>query len=198
MGCSLKRGENDNLLVQKVEADPGTIGVLGYSFLKENADKIRPVEINGVLPTEATIQNLSYPGARRLYVYVKGEHAAVKPAIKGFLAQFAKEWGSGGLLEKRGLVPFVGDDAENGEFLGRPLCAARSPDPHQVSGTQAHPMILAGSACCWSSWSPHPASCLARGRATALRRAVQAGNGSTACPLITAPTPSCGRPLPHS
>jgi phosphate transport system substrate-binding protein len=111
-GVFVEAGENDNLLVQKVEADPGTIGVLGYSFLSANADKIRPVEINGVLPTETTIQDLSYPGARRLYVYVKGEHAAVKPAIKGFLAQFAKEWSKGGLLEKRGLVPFVGADAE--------------------------------------------------------------------------------------
>ncbi|WP_300973614.1 substrate-binding domain-containing protein [Sphingomonas sp. LHG3406-1] len=110
-GLFVEAGENDNLLVQKVEADPGTIGVLGYSFLSANADKIRPVEIDGVLPTEATIQDLSYPGARRLYLYAKGEHAAVKPAIKGFLAQFAKEWGAGGLLEKRGLVPFKGQDA---------------------------------------------------------------------------------------
>jgi phosphate transport system substrate-binding protein len=110
-GVYVEAGENDNLLVQKVEADPGTIGVLGYSFLEQNADKIRPVEVGGVLPTEATIQDLSYPGARRLYIYVKGEHAAVKPAIKGFLAEYAKGWSTGGLLEKRGLVPFVGEDA---------------------------------------------------------------------------------------
>nr|WP_314442493.1 substrate-binding domain-containing protein [uncultured Sphingomonas sp.] len=111
-GVFVEAGENDNLLVQKVEADPGTIGVLGYSFLEQNADKVRPVEIGGVLPTEKTIQDLSYPGARKLYLYVKGEHAAVKPAIKSFLAEFAKGWSAGGLLEKRGLVPFVGADAE--------------------------------------------------------------------------------------
>lgn len=110
-GVFVEAGENDNLLVQKVEADPGTIGVLGYSFLSENADRIRPLEINGVLPTQATIQNLTYPGARRMYLYVKGEHAAVKPAIRGFLAQFAKEWGAGGILERRGLVPFTGAEA---------------------------------------------------------------------------------------
>ncbi len=111
-GVFVEAGENDNLLVQKVEADPGTIGVLGYSFLAENADKIRPVEIDGVLPSEETISNLRYPGARKLYIYVKGEHAAVKPGIKAFLAQYAKEWSTGGLLEKRGLVPFKGADAE--------------------------------------------------------------------------------------
>lgn len=110
-GLFVEAGENDNLLVQKVEGDPGTVGVLGYSFLSENADKVRPVEINGVLPSEATIQNLTYPGARRLYLYVKGEHAAVKPGIRGFLAQFVKDWGAGGVLAKRGLVPFSGTDA---------------------------------------------------------------------------------------
>ncbi len=110
-GLFVEAGENDNLLVQKVEADPGTVGVLGYSFLSANADKVKPVEIDGVLPTEATIQDLSYPGARKMYLYVKGEHAAVKPAIAVFLAEFAKAWGEGGLLESRGLVPFKGADA---------------------------------------------------------------------------------------
>jgi phosphate transport system substrate-binding protein len=111
-GAFVEAGENDNLLVQKVEADPGTIGVLGYSFLSENADKVRPLTINGVLPTEQTIQNLSYPGARMMYLYVKGEHAAVKPAMKGFLAQFVREWGQGGVLQRRGLVPLVGPQAQ--------------------------------------------------------------------------------------
>jgi phosphate transport system substrate-binding protein len=110
-GAFVEAGENDNLLVQKVTADPGTVGVLGYSFLEENADKVRAVEIGGVTPTEATIGDLSYPGARKLYVYVKGEHLAAKPAIKDFIAAYAKAWGKGGSLEKRGLVPFAAADA---------------------------------------------------------------------------------------
>ena len=65
-GAYVEAGENDNLLVQKVSADPGTLGVLGYSFLEENADKVAPVSIGGVTPTEATISDLSYPGARKL------------------------------------------------------------------------------------------------------------------------------------
>jgi len=111
-GAFVEAGENDNLLVQKVEADPGTIGVLGYSFLAENADRIRPVEIGGVAPTEQTIQDLSYPGARKLFVYVKGEHMAAKPAVRAFIAEYAKQWASGGVLEKRGLVPFGGAEAQ--------------------------------------------------------------------------------------
>ena len=111
-GAYVEAGENDNLLVQKVSADPGTLGVLGYSYLEENADKVSPVSIAGVAPTEATISDLSYPGSRRLYVYVKGEHIAAKPAIKQFLEAYSKNWSKGGLLEKRGLVPLAPAEAE--------------------------------------------------------------------------------------
>jgi phosphate transport system substrate-binding protein len=110
-GAFVEAGENDNLLVQKVAADAGTLGVLGYSYLEQNADKIRPVKIAGVAPTEATIANLSYPGARKLYVYVKGEHMAAKPKLRDFIAQYAKMWSTGGPLERRGLAPFAGADA---------------------------------------------------------------------------------------
>lgn len=107
-GAYVEAGENDNLLVQKVSADPGTLGVLGYSFLEENADKVKPVSLAGVTPTTETISNLSYPGSRKLYVYFKGEHFAAKPAIKQFIEAYSKAWGKGGMLEKRGLVP-LGD-----------------------------------------------------------------------------------------
>lgn len=111
-GAYVEAGENDNLLVQKVSAEPGTIGVLGFSYLEENLDKVQPVQIAGVSPTEATIADLSYPGARKLYIYLKGEHLAAKPALRDFVAAYSKVWSKGGTLEKRGLVPFAGADAE--------------------------------------------------------------------------------------
>jgi phosphate transport system substrate-binding protein len=111
-GLFVEAGENDNLLVQKVSADPGTLGVLGYSFLEENADKVRPVTIAGVTPTGTTIADLSYPGARKLYIYVKGEHMQAKPKLRDFVAAYARMSGKGGPLERRGLVPFAGADAE--------------------------------------------------------------------------------------
>jgi len=111
-GAFVEAGENDNLLVQKVTSDPGAVGILGYSFLEENADKVAPVTINGVSPTEATISDLSYPGARKLYIYLKGEHLAAKPALRDFAAAFAKAWGKGGMLEQRGLVPLAGADLD--------------------------------------------------------------------------------------
>ena len=110
-GAFVEAGENDNLLVQKVAADPGTLGVLGFSYLDDNADKVRAVTIAGVSPTDATIADLSYPGSRKLYLYFKGEHIAAKPMIKNFIAAYAKAWSKGGPLEKRGLVPLTAADA---------------------------------------------------------------------------------------
>ena len=114
-GVYVEAGENDNLLVQKVSVDPGTLGILGFSYLDENADKVRPVQIAGVTPTEETIANLSYPGARKLYIYIKGEHMQAKPKLRDFAAQYAKMWGKGGKLERVGLVPFGGADATAAE-----------------------------------------------------------------------------------
>ena len=110
-GAYVEAGENDNLIVQKVASDAGTLGVLGYSYLADNADKIRPVKIAGVAPTEATIADLSYPGARKLYVYLKGENLQAKPKMRDFVTQYSKMWSKGGPLERIGLVPFGGADA---------------------------------------------------------------------------------------
>ena len=110
-GAYVEAGENDNLLVQKVSADPGALGVLGYSFLEENMDKVATVAIDGVTPNETTISDLSYPGSRKLFVYVKGEHLAAKPAIRQFIDSYAKAMGAGGVLSKRGLVPLGQSDA---------------------------------------------------------------------------------------
>ncbi len=109
-GVFVEGGENDNLLVQKVSTDPTAIGVLGYSFLEENADKVRAVELNGKTPDGSSITSLDYPGARKIFMYVKGEHIAAKPAIRDFLAVYGRMIASGGPLQGRGLVPFAAAD----------------------------------------------------------------------------------------
>ena len=108
-GAWVDAGENDNLLVQKVTQDPGAIGILGYSFLEENQDKVRGIPLNGSAPTAETISNLSYPGARQVYIYAKGEHVNAVPGMKEFLAEYARAWGKGGYLERRGLIPSPAD-----------------------------------------------------------------------------------------
>ncbi len=114
-GAFVEAGENDNLLVQKVAADARTLGVLGYSFLDENQDKVKAVAIGGVAPSTQTISNLEYPGARMLFVYTKGQHVQAKPAIRDFIATYARMWGEGGPLEGRGLVPLGGEDRTSAE-----------------------------------------------------------------------------------
>lgn len=108
-GAYVEAGENDNLLVQKVAANPGAIGVLGYSFLEENGDKVKGIPLGGIAPTAETISSLTYPGARQLYIYVKGEHLDVIPGMREFLAEYARAWGKGGYLERRGLIPSPAD-----------------------------------------------------------------------------------------
>jgi phosphate transport system substrate-binding protein len=108
-GAWVDAGENDNLLVQKVTQDPGAVGVLGYSFLEENKDKVRGIPLNGIAPAADTISNLTYPGARQVYIYAKGEHVNAVPGMKEFLAEYSRAWAKGGYLERRGLIPSPAD-----------------------------------------------------------------------------------------
>ena len=105
-GAYIEAGENDNLIVQKLAANPGTLGIFGYSFLEENQSKVKGVAINGVQPTYQTIASFKYPGARPLYIYVKNAHVRAIPAIRAFVAEMTKESAIGpkGYMLAGGLV----------------------------------------------------------------------------------------------
>lgn len=103
-GGYVESGENDNLIVQKLGANPNAIGVLGYSFLAENLDTLKGVSISGVTPTYETISNFSYPGARPLYIYVKADHLNAIKGLKEYVAEWAASWNPDGNLAKRGLI----------------------------------------------------------------------------------------------
>jgi phosphate transport system substrate-binding protein len=105
-GGYVEAGENDNLIVQKIEANPGTIGIFGYSYLEENAARVKGIPINGVAPTYASISAFKYPGARPLYIYIKNAHAGAIPAVRAYAAEFTKEsaFGPNGYLLKAGLI----------------------------------------------------------------------------------------------
>jgi phosphate transport system substrate-binding protein len=105
-GAYVEAGENDNLIVQKLAASPGAVGVFGYSFLEENTNKLKGISINGVAPSLQSIQTFKYPGARPLYIYVKNAHTRAIPGIKAFVAEFTKESAMGpqGYLAQHGLV----------------------------------------------------------------------------------------------
>ncbi|SEI97315.1 phosphate ABC transporter substrate-binding protein, PhoT family [Sphingomonas sp. OV641] len=104
-GAYVDAGENDNLIVQKLTANPNAIGVFGYSYLEENAGSVNGVPIAGVTPSEETIANGTYPGARPLYIYVKKAHMNAVPGLRQFVRQYTRLWGENGPLARRGLIP---------------------------------------------------------------------------------------------
>jgi phosphate transport system substrate-binding protein len=103
-GAYKEQGENDNLIVQKLAANPNMLGVFGYSYLEENAASVRGVSIGGVSPTYEAIAGGSYPGARPLFIYVKKAHVEKIPGIKEYLAEFVKAGVKGSYLTKLGLI----------------------------------------------------------------------------------------------
>ncbi len=106
-GPYVETGDNPNLIVQKLEANPNTIGIFGYSYVEENKDRLKSFTVNGVEPTFDTISTFKYPGSRPLFVYVKNQHVRAVPGLKEYLAEFTKEstWGKGGYLSRIGLIP---------------------------------------------------------------------------------------------
>jgi phosphate transport system substrate-binding protein len=103
-GAYAEQGENDNLIVQKLEANNKAVGIFGFSYLEENADKLKGLTMNGIEPTYASISDFSYPGARPLFIYVKSAHLSAIKGLKEFVAEWAKSWGPDGLLAKQGMV----------------------------------------------------------------------------------------------
>ncbi|WP_306549606.1 PstS family phosphate ABC transporter substrate-binding protein [Desulfobulbus sp.] len=106
-GAFIEAGENDNLIVQKLEANPNSLGIFGFSFLDQNADKIQASSIDGQAPTFETIADGKYPVSRPLFIYVKKAHVGVIPGIAEYLAEFTSEraWSEEGYLAEKGLIP---------------------------------------------------------------------------------------------
>ena len=103
-GAYVDQGEQDNLIVQKIETNPQAVGVFGYSYLEENADKVQGLTMNGVEPTYENISSFEYPGARPLYVYAKKAHLDAIPGLREFLAAWTESWSADGPLAQIGLV----------------------------------------------------------------------------------------------
>ena len=105
-GAYVEAGENDNLIVQKLEANAAAFGIFGYSYLEQNADKIQGSKIEGVAPTFETVADKSYPIGRELFIYVKNAHVGVIPGIREFVAEYVSErsMGEDGYLADKGLI----------------------------------------------------------------------------------------------
>ena len=115
-GKYVEAGENDNLIVQKLNANPNAFGIFGYSFLEQNSDSVQGSMINGVEADFDLIAEGEYPVSRSLYFYVKKAHVGVVPGIEEFLSEFTSEdaWGEEGYLADKGLIPLTDEEREEG------------------------------------------------------------------------------------
>lgn len=118
-GGYIEAGENDNLIVQKLQSNPTAFGVFGYSFLEQNSDVVQGSMVNGVAPEFEDIASGDYPIARSLYFYVKAAHVGMIPGIEEFLAEFTSDdaWGEDGYLADKGLIPLSA--TERADWAGK-------------------------------------------------------------------------------
>jgi len=114
-GGYVEAGENDNLIVQKLDANPKALGIFGYSFLDQNSDRVQGSAIGGVTPEFEAIANGDYPISRPLYFYVKKAHVGSIPGIREYLSEFTSEktWGPDGYLSDKGLIPMPNEERES-------------------------------------------------------------------------------------
>ena len=128
-GAYVEAGENDNLIVQKIESNPNAVGIFGFSFLEENASKIKSIKVGGVEATYESIASGKYPGSRSLFIYVKKAHVGVIPGIKEFLAEYTstKAVGEDGYLVKKGLIAMPKEDIEKAATTAVELTAMAAP-----------------------------------------------------------------------
>ena len=128
-GPFIEAGENDNLIVQRLESDPTAYGIFGYSFLYESQDKLQPVMVGGVTPSFETIETGEYGVSRPLFFYIKNAHRGVIPGLNEFIAEYTSDdaMGAGGYLSERGLI--VLSDARRAEVQTAAKDAVNMPAP---------------------------------------------------------------------
>ncbi len=137
-GPFVEAGENDNLIVQRLNADPNALGIFGYSFLYENLDNLKGVKIDGVVPDMNTIADKSYPVSRPLYFYVKNAHRGVIANLDEFIEEYMSDDAleAGGYLSERGLVALA--DARRTELQDAVLSGASmtAPEVRSIHGSK--------------------------------------------------------------
>ena len=111
-GSYVDAGENDNLIVQKLEANPAAVGIFGFSFLDQNAEKLKGAAVDGTEPTFENIASGAYPVSRSLFFYIKKEHVGTIPGIQEYAAEFTSDeaWGDEGYLAEKGLIPLPAEE----------------------------------------------------------------------------------------
>ena len=110
MGVFVEAGEQDNLIVQKLQEDVDTYGIFGFSYLDQNTDVIQGAVVDGGEPTFEAIADGSYSISRSLYFYVKHAHVGVVPGVEEYMETWTKHWSEDGILADAGMVPLPADE----------------------------------------------------------------------------------------
>ena len=116
-GAYVEAGEQDNLIVQKLQEDKDAFGIFGFSYLDQNSDTLQGAKIDGVAPTFDAIADGSYKASRSLFFYVKHSHIGVVPGIAEYMTEWTKHWGEDGILADAGMIPMP--TAERAEMASR-------------------------------------------------------------------------------
>jgi phosphate transport system substrate-binding protein len=129
-GAYVEAGENDNVIVKKLELNPNAVGIFGFSYLEENSSIIKSIQVGGVEATYANIASGRYPGSRSLFIYVKKAHIGVIPGIKEFLALYAapKAIGEDGYLISKGMIAMPKEDIEKAAKVAAELPPMAAPE----------------------------------------------------------------------
>ncbi len=116
-GAYVEAGEQDNLIVKKLQADPNTFGIFGFSYLDQNMDVLQGAIIDGNEPSFENIADGKYSISRALYFYVKHSHLDIIPGVKEYVNEWTKHWGEDGILADAGMIPLP--DAEKDVMISR-------------------------------------------------------------------------------
>jgi len=129
-GAYVEAGENDNLIVQKLVANPNALGIFGFSFVEQNANAIKDIPIDGVEAKYETIADGSYKMSRPLFIYVKKQHVGQVPGMAEFVAEYVsdKALGEDGYLADKGLVTLPGDAAEKTRAVAKDMTVLKAED----------------------------------------------------------------------
>ena len=116
-GAYIEAGEQDNLIVQKLQEDTGTYGIFGFSYLDQNSDVLEGAVVDGGEPTFEAIAEGDYSISRSLFFYVKHAHVDVVPGVDVYMKEWQKHWGEDGILADAGMIPLP--EAEMEEMIAR-------------------------------------------------------------------------------
>ena len=129
-GAYVEAGENDNLIVQKLVANPTALGIFGFSFVEQNANAVKDIPVDGVEATYESIANGSYKVARPLFIYVKKQHVGTIPGMAEFIAEYVsdKTLGEDGYLADKGLVTLPGTEADKTRAVAKDMTVIKAED----------------------------------------------------------------------